>query len=499
MGAVRRGWVAVLLAVVVVGCSTETTDPVFDNPLDPRNETALAPPDSVGLLVGNNMVKLVWSGPADEEVDGYALFRRRLDVLEEQDMEKIGETSDHEYVDRQVRNGRIYAYEVAAGFEGRYGKRSEELEARPGLFSATILNDSPVTSHRSVQVYLAGPSATEAVQLSETADFEGASWRRFSASTNWILTLGDGEKTVYARFRLTDGSESVPVFDTILLDTRAVIRDVTFDGGTVRTPGDPIHFTLDADETDGTASVTVSGLFNSLVLYDDGSKGDQVANDGVYERDTWIPAGSIVTGASVRGSFTDLAGNSATEVTAARTLWVRQPPEAVTLLELSPSRPPDAAQVVIRWSQSLETDFGSYRVYRDTDPEVTGSDRLVGTVSSKNSTEFTDAEVEEGATYHYRVFVRTTSGLEAGSNTLLVAVPNLRPPSAVTLSPSDGEGTTKVALSWSKSPDLDFAAYRIYRNSTGAVDDSDTLVAEIDDVDRTFTDDTGLTENTVYY
>ena len=34
------------------------------------------------------------------------------------------------------------------------------------------------------------------------------------------------------------------------------------------------------------------GIFGGLALYDDGSKGDPVASDGIYERDAWIPAGT---------------------------------------------------------------------------------------------------------------------------------------------------------------------------------------------------------------
>src|SRR5258705_255210 len=83
--------------------------------------------------------------------------------------------------------------------------------------------------------------------------------------------LPAGETTVYGTFGLTDGSESLPVSDSIVLDRHAVIRSVGFDGAGVRQPGDRIHFQLDAGETDGTASDDVPGLFTALPLFDDGT------------------------------------------------------------------------------------------------------------------------------------------------------------------------------------------------------------------------------------
>ncbi len=493
----RRGlWIAA--AVILVGCSTRTTDPQFNNPLDPRNGSDLAPPDSIGALVAPDRVELTWTGPSGVQVDEFAVFRKQTDDPVS-DYELVGRVPDRTFTDRQVRTGHTYAYEISSGRNNRFGKRSAEVDVEPGLFTIVLANGIPVTNQRFVQATLSGPSNTTAVQLSEDPGFPGEPWRVYSGGWTWTFSPGDGDKTVYARFRTSDGNESFPVFDSITLDTRAVINSVSFDGATVRQPGDAVHFRVDAGERGGQAAIDVTSVFSGLRLFDDGTSGDSAPGDGIYERDAVIPAGGTVTSAAVRGSFTDAAGNVATPLSAPRTLTVRQAPDPVQLVELLPAEPPDPAKVTVRWTQSLDGDFSAYRIYRDTTPGVTESDHLAGTVTSRGTVEFGDPDVEEGATYYYRVFVRTGAGLEAGSNEVRIDVPNLRPPFPVTLNVPDGVGYNRISLSWSRSVDLDFAAYRVYRNHDGAVDDGDSLVAEITDQTRTFVDDGGREENTEYH
>ncbi len=497
-----RAWpilAVALSAALLASCSTETTDPVFDNPLDPGSSLDIPAPEAVSVIVGNNEVRLSWEAPEGETPDRYLVMRRRLDVAVPEEMKEVARVIEPSYVDHQVRNNRYYAYEIAAGRGTRFGKRSEEIQATPGLFSIALANDAPRTNQRSVQAGLSAPDIVEAVQLAEDAAFTGAAWRPYSPTLTWSLSLGDGEKTVYARYRQSDGTESVTCFDAIVLDTHALISVVSFDGSNIRAPGEVVHFLVDTGESGGEATIEVPGFFTATPLFDDGTNGDAVAGDGAYERDVTLPGGTVTMGALVRGRFTDAAGNVATALEATRTLTVRKPPTAIVLTEATASVPPDPARVTVRWEQSLDNDFASYRVYRSDDAVVDGSDLLVATTSTRGSTESADSDVAEGKSYFYRVFVRGSSGLETGSNTLEVTVPNVRPPTAVTLKTPDGVGVTRMALAWSRNEDLDFASYAVYRGEEGGVDDSAELVATITDQDRTFVDDSGLVENTEYH
>jgi len=491
----------VLLVLIGPACSTDSNEPTLTNPYDPSNAAGLPVPEGLWVTVGNNRIQLSWSLPEGESAEEYAVFRKRLDVepgtLAETRL--VAQSSDTTYLDTGVRNGRTYGYTIAAGRDGKFGARSEEVDASPGLYTIVINDDTPKTRLRAVDVSLNGTSDVSAVMLSEDPDFEGAAWQRVAVNLSFTLGPGDGTKTVYAKFQLGDGSESFPVSDAIQLDTQAVIRSFDFEGSSVRSPGDVLHFTLDAGEPDGNATAEVTGLFPALVqLFDDGTNGDRAAQDGVYERDIPIPSGSI-TQTVVTGRFADDVGNQANAARAPRTLSVQAAPDPVSLLGLETADPPADPAVTIRWSQYLGTDFSAYQVFRAASAPVDSSDRLLGTVTGRITVDYEDSDVIEGHTYAYRIFLLTTSGLSAGSNTVSILVPNQRPPASVQLLTSPETSTDRIALEWTKSSARDFASYRVYRNLTGAVSQSDPLVAEIPDADQVYLDDGGLVENTEYF
>ncbi|MCK4304699.1 MAG: hypothetical protein KAY24_10720 [Candidatus Eisenbacteria sp.] len=487
-----------LSAGLLAGCLTDFEGPSFDNPFDPVLGADLPVPESVRVMVGDNEVRLTWSLPEGETAEEYAIFRRRIDE-DPDELEALQKrTSSPEYTDTRVRNGRVYAYRIAAGVAGQFGPRTEEIEAAPGLFNIILANDDPFTRSRSITVSFSVPQA-EAVRLSEDPNDFSSPWHAATGSVPWTLSPGDGSKTVYAIFRLYGGLESTSVFDTIELDTKATIQSLEFDGSSIRRPGETIHLRLVAGEPHGAATVTVADLFAAAELFDDGSNGDQVADDGTYERDLVISPSAAILEEEVRGAFTDEAGNSAAEFTAAKLLTVREMPDPVDLHEALISEPPDAPTVTLRWSLAQEDAFSAYRIFRAESSPVDSSDWLIGTVSGETTLEYDDEDVIEGRTYYYRVYVQDTFGLESGSNTVQATVLNERPPSAITLETPSATSATRIALEWSKATDLDFQSYRIYRNEDGAVSESDELIAEITDVDQTFWDDTDLEENTTYF
>jgi fibronectin type 3 domain-containing protein len=492
------GVLALLVAVWLTGCSTDTEEPSFTNPLDPLFGEGLPVPDSLMVMVGDQTVRLTWELPDGETAEEYAIFRRRTDGEEKEPERLLTRVSTAEYTDRSVRNGRTYAYRVAAGASGRFGARTEEIEASPGLFTIILSDDDEVTRDRSVPVSFLVPTAN-AVQLSEDAAQFLSPWHAATGQISWTLSPGDGEKTVYARFRLADGNESLPVHDTIRLDTRATIQSFVFNGLRVRSPGEMIHFRMVTAEPHGQADVTINGVFSSVALFDDGTSGDATAGDGTYERELAIPASAAVEDEAAFGSFVDQAGNAAAEVSAPLLLTVRDKLDPISLLEPVVAEPPDDPAVTLRWTLSSEDGFTAYRIYRAEAAPVDSTDELIGRMPSANALEYDDTDVVEGRTYYYRVYVQDSFGRESGSNTVQAVVVNARPPLAITLREPDAMSASRIALDWDEARDLDFLAYRLYRNTTGAVADNDPLLTEIRDVTAITWDDTGLRENTVYY
>ncbi len=494
-------WSALVLVAVVqvlAGCTTETEPPVFRNPFDPALGGDVAVPDSVTAAVGDNVIRLSWRLPEDGVADEFAIFRRQTDPAQDEGEHLLDRVASTEYTDSAVRNGHSYAYRVAAGYQGQFGARTAEITVQPGLFMIVIADDDAFTSRREVEVSYSGPGS-QAIRLSEDPQQFRAPWFPASGVVPWTLSPDDGSKTVYAQFRLADGATSLPVFDTIVLDTRAVITSFDFSGNGTCQPGDVLHLRLVAQELHGSAYVTASGVFDFVTLFDDGTDGDLQANDGIYERDLIIPVSTQVRAVKVAGDFTDQAGNAATSATAPKLLTVLKAPDAVDLLEPLVAEPPDVPAITLHWSLSAAADFHAYRLFRSTAGSVDSTDRLVTTVTQAATLEFTDFDVVEGVTYRYRVYVQDSFGLETGSNAVAVPVPNLRPPEAVTVSPPQSMSASRIALEWDRSLAGDFAAYRIYRNDSGAVDDGSPQIAEITHIDDTYYDDAGLRENTAYY
>jgi hypothetical protein len=482
--------------LAVLSCLSTVSDPSFDNPFDPHNGSGLPAPDSIVVTVGNNIVHLAW-GSAGTSADEFAVFRRRTDEENGPGPEDlVARVHTRWYVDAGVRNEHSYEYRIAAGQAGEFGERSDFIAAQPGLYTLVIADDAPKTRTRVVLLSLHAPGA-EAVRLFEGPDSTASTWRQAAASVSWTLSSGDGEKTVYGVFRLMDGSITSPASDRIVLDTEAVVRALEFDGNDVRQPGDAIHFRLDAGEPRGQATVDVAGVFTALALFDDGTNGDSVPADAVYEREATIPAGHGANAATVTGHFTDEAGNTAS-LDAGRTLSVRKSPDAVSLMEPIVTEPPDAAAVKLRWTQSLATDFAAYRVYRAQTADVDSSDRLVGSVSPAVTLELADRDVVEGDTYWYRVYVVTSGALQAGSNRVQTTVVNARSPAAVTVESPEAVGTTRLSLRWSRSQETDFQSYLVYRSLGDAVTGTDTVLATITPVGQTYFDDMQLIENTAY-
>ena len=71
-----------------------------------------------------------------------------------------------------------------------------------------IINDSAlVTNSLSVSLSLSSSDEEEMI-IANTNDFIGSTWEKYDASKPWTLTSGNGEKTIYTKFRDTAGNVS---------------------------------------------------------------------------------------------------------------------------------------------------------------------------------------------------------------------------------------------------------------------------------------------------
>lgn len=119
----------------------------------------------------------------------------------------------------------------------------------------TIEDGRVATSERDVVLQLGANGGVAEMKIGEDPDFAGADWQPFDNGVVWTLSDGDGPKTLYARYRLTDGDETATVSDTIIFDTTPPVGDIVF-------PIDGAAFTNDSvtiyGQVDDVSPVTAS-------------------------------------------------------------------------------------------------------------------------------------------------------------------------------------------------------------------------------------------------
>jgi len=501
---------ALLLALVtgLSGCLDTLVDPDHSNPLDPANpntpSVVPARPTELTAVVSDRLVELSWSVSNASAIDHYRVYRWEVEGGENENYELIDTTTEMAYADPDVRNGQPYYYKVSGvndlGLEGRASRR---IIVVPRMFSVTINQGSPKTSSRNVTLRMSASAETEIMQVSNAPDMSDAQWEPYQSSYSWVVLAGDGDKTVYVRFRDAADNESAIVSDDIELDTRAVIESVTEDsGGEDLAAGDVIHFTLTAGELHGEAAVDLGSIVRDIVLHDDGTGGDTAPDDGVYERDYTIDPGVEVVNGPVIGAFTDEVGNRAEPVLAAGTVTVLDPPAAV---EMGTPIPLSERKIVLSWSRNNDADFSAYKLYRSYVPGVDGSTEreLIGDFSNQSTTEYTDTGLEPDSTYYYAVYVVDDIGLTTISNEVSATTLENLPPAAVELFTPWSPGSLSLELSWGVSDADDFMYYEliVWEEDPPAppATSEKRIIARIETRSETFYTHESLDESIIYW
>lgn len=105
--------------------------------------------------------------------------------------------------------------------------RKKGLTAPLGGFKILINNGVIKTADSAVTVQLdGGPDAVQ-VEISNDSDFKGSITERYVEKKSWVLSINDGQKTVYVRFLNNYGDLSPMVSDSIILDTNSPEINIT--------------------------------------------------------------------------------------------------------------------------------------------------------------------------------------------------------------------------------------------------------------------------------
>jgi fibronectin type 3 domain-containing protein len=502
----KTWWVPLLaLGWLAVSSCTKKHDDLVVSPRDPARG-APASPEILELeaQVGSREAVLSWSlrdSSGVGHVVGYTVWLR---LERDVEFEQVDSVAAPPARITGLVNGETYEVVVRPVLDtGLQGEPSRRIRLTPGLYSIVLEGGRDVTASLQVRVGLEAPEGTQGVRLGTSEDLSGEPILPFRQETVWELEPVDGPQRVYAQFLNAEGHPSEPVWDEIVLDRRAEIREVVVEPeAAAHEPGDTLHFLVDAGEAGGTAWVVLGQDGRRKDLLDDGTQGDGAAADGVYGLYYVVESDLRMKDGAVTAHFQDLAGNVADPVIAPVRLTVDPGPTPVTLLEPSS---PNPTSLHLQWTQALDGEaFASYRVLRALGPGVTErSDREVrATFTDRSRTEYTDAGLEPGRTYYYVVEVVDAFGVSSASNEISAQTQANEPPEAVVLEEPISVSEERVVLQWSRSTATDFSAYRIIRGTTPdpLEDPQRRILDEIRDADETlFEDRQELEEGQTYY
>jgi fibronectin type 3 domain-containing protein len=464
---------SVILGVAVAGCSSEVEAPNRSLPLPVKPET----PRGLTASVGDREIGLSWTVGDTAAADHFMIYFSDSAVTAATLLDST-DSNIMSYTATGLVNGRPYYFRVAtvdtAGLEG---DKSSPAAATPGIFAIIIESDREYTKTRDVTITVTAPQGVNLMQLSEDASFTGAHWESYGGTKSFELSDGDGLKTVYARFQINAGGNSVStVSDDIILDRSAAIDSVKVSYPDLSPipsdlflgPGDTVHFSVYTTEDGQLASVDIAGG-GTVVLNDMGVNGDRIAGDHIFEADDIIPDETELISATVTAHFTDVAGNIAPARVALYKLNVTSPPEAVAVWGYAVS----SLEIQVLWTATDISDFSRYRVFRAESTVVGVDSTLVTQITQSADAEFLDENLKALQTYGYWVYVEDTHGNDIPSEITYIRTLANVPPDSVTIAVNTTGDSLAAKISWARpSTAADFEAYYIVRSdtSTGSFD-----------------------------
>ncbi|WP_291725572.1 hypothetical protein [Bernardetia sp.] len=173
---------------------------------------------------------------------------------------------------------------VFAKFRDRSGNISEVVSDKvildtqgPVRPSITINGGEPATTKQSAEVQLAltAGGATE-MMVADNENFEGAEWQQMQRYLKWTLSEGDGEKTLYAKFR-----------DNAKNTTEVVSASIDVDS----TPPSNISIIINGgDQT----SRHIDGIVELVIKAED-AKYMMISNSENFRGSRWLPYEELIS------------------------------------------------------------------------------------------------------------------------------------------------------------------------------------------------------------
>ena len=172
---------------------------------------------------------------------------------------------------------------------------------------------------------------------------------------------------------------------------------------------------------------------------------------------------------------------------------------ATTVAKMKPIKASNGKirHAILAWEPIISDVVEGYRIYRSLDKY--GSYRRITQISNRETTTYTDKDLEDNKEYWYRIAAYNSSNMETDLSEPTSAKTRDRPPVPKGLKARATE-PKKVVLQWDLivSPDDEIKGYKIYRSSTESGEYK--LINDVrSDRDQYIDDDFSIKENTVFY
>lgn len=302
-----------LLPLLLASCGDDVSLPAF-----PEDEATLPAASEPVVKTGDREVQLDW-----DLVPGASRYHVFRDEGEGSVEAMVADTSSSSWTDYEVTNLTLYRYRVAAAMSnGTEGPRSPWAPALPALYSILIGEGQSEIATPAVTVHLGAPEGTGWMRLAEAGELESAAWQPFRATQSWQFVGGDGTQVLQAEYRDSLDNRSLPVSDSVVLDSEATVLGFDFVPEGNVSASDTVQLTLRAGEFGGGSARAEIGTLTTVMLFDDGLAPDVLAGDGLFTG-RWIVISGLETETmSVWGYYTDPLGNESLPYLAPSTLTV---------------------------------------------------------------------------------------------------------------------------------------------------------------------------------
>ena len=158
---------------------------------------------------------------------------------------------------------------------------------------SVVINDGDtVTMSQNVRIALDAYDKYGIAEMivSERSDFTDQEWHVYMTSSGWLLSPGEGVKTVYVKFRDANGWESDVVNDTIIYDTLRPRGSISINNGSRYTNSSQVGLSLSASDTMGISEMMLSNSpnFTGLIWRPFAQRVDWTLVDGDGDRTVYV-------------------------------------------------------------------------------------------------------------------------------------------------------------------------------------------------------------------